>query len=386
MDGAIVMPPSAEKLMWANVQLMPDPTILSMETGTRHRTAERVSKQTKALVIAISQRRDVVSLYIEGIKYILEDIPTVLSKANQGLATLEKYRARLDQAAGRLTALEFAGGVALYDALSMLQRAELVTRMATEVERYIIELGAEGRLIEMQLEDSVVGRDGRARRAGARLLRGRLRAGDRALPERARRPRPHRAARLRPPRRAARLRPQDEHARLRRGPARLPRAVGGATAAAAGGAEDRQPLRRSRVAAGAPPTPTWRRSTGWGRPARRRSARAFAGFRRSTSSTVIDEPDGRASGRLYLRRRTSQTTAVEEPGLEDLEDLAPHVCEFQVGDNVVYPTPRSRRGAQAGVAGHDGRVQGLPDDQDPAQRHDRDGPLRERASGGPAHG
>jgi diadenylate cyclase len=157
MDGAIVMPPSAEKIMWANVQLMPDPTILSMETGTRHRTAERVSKQTKALVIAISQRRDVVSLYIEGIKYILEDIPTVLSKANQGLATLEKYRARLDQVAGRLTALEFAGGVVLYDVLSVLQRAELVTRMATEVERYIVELGTEGRLIEMQLEDSVVG-------------------------------------------------------------------------------------------------------------------------------------------------------------------------------------------------------------------------------------
>ena len=90
---------------------MPDPTILSMETGTRHRTAERVSKQTKALVIAISQRRDVVSLYVEGMKYILQDIPTVLSKANQGLATLEKYRARLDQVAGRLTALEFVGGV-----------------------------------------------------------------------------------------------------------------------------------------------------------------------------------------------------------------------------------------------------------------------------------
>ncbi len=157
MDGAIVMPPSAERILWANVQLMPDPTILSMETGTRHRTAERVSKQTKALVIAISQRRDVVSLYVEGIKYILEDIPTVLSKSNQGLATLEKYRARLDQVTGRLTALEFAGGVVLYDVLSGLQRAELVTRMATEVERYIIELGAEGRLIEMQLEDSVVG-------------------------------------------------------------------------------------------------------------------------------------------------------------------------------------------------------------------------------------
>jgi diadenylate cyclase len=157
MDGAIVLPADASKIAWANVQLMPDPTILSMETGTRHRTAERVSKQTKAIVIAISQRRDVVSLYVDGIKYILQDIPTVLSKANQGLATLEKYRARLDQVAGRLTALEFAGGVVLYDVLAVLQRAEMVTRMAAEVERYIIELGTEGRLIEMQLEETVVG-------------------------------------------------------------------------------------------------------------------------------------------------------------------------------------------------------------------------------------
>ncbi len=157
MDGAIVLDPSADKIHWANVQLMPDPTILSMETGTRHRTAERVSKQTDALVIAISGRRDVVSLYIQGIKYILQDIPTVLSKANQGLATLEKYRARLDHLSARLTTLEFAGTAVLYDVLSVLQRAELVIRMAAEVERYIIELGTEGRLIEMQLEEMVVG-------------------------------------------------------------------------------------------------------------------------------------------------------------------------------------------------------------------------------------
>src|SRR5919198_560529 len=157
MDGAIVLDGEAEKICWSNVQLMPDPTILSMETGTRHRTAERVSKQTQALVIAISERRDVVSLYIEGIKYILQDIPTVLSKANQGLATLEKYRARLDQVSARLTGLEFLGGGTLHDVLSVLQRAELVTRMAAEVERYIIELGSEGRLIEMQLEETAVG-------------------------------------------------------------------------------------------------------------------------------------------------------------------------------------------------------------------------------------
>ena len=157
MDGAIILDPAGRRISWANVQLMPDPTILSMETGTRHRTAERVSKQTDALVIAISARRDVVSLYIEGIKYILEDIPSVLSKANQGLATLEKYRARLDQVSARLTAAEFSAEAVLYDALAALQRVEMVTRMAAEVERYIIELGTEGRLIEMQLEETVVG-------------------------------------------------------------------------------------------------------------------------------------------------------------------------------------------------------------------------------------
>ena len=126
MDGAIVLNPEATKIAWANVQLMPDPTILSAETGTRHRTAERVSKQTEALVIAISQRRDVVSLYVEGTKYILQDIPAVLAKANQGLATLDKYRERLDQVSDRLTVLEFEGGGVLYDALAVLQRAELV--------------------------------------------------------------------------------------------------------------------------------------------------------------------------------------------------------------------------------------------------------------------
>ncbi len=157
MDGAIVLNAEATKIAWANVQLMPDPTILSSETGTRHRTAERVSKQTTALVVAISQRRDVVSLYVEGTKYILQDIPAVLAKANQGLATLEKYRERLDQVSARLTVLEFEGGGVLHDALSVLQRAELVTRMAVEVERYIVELGTEGRLIEMQLEETMVG-------------------------------------------------------------------------------------------------------------------------------------------------------------------------------------------------------------------------------------
>jgi diadenylate cyclase len=157
MDGAIALSTNATKIIHANVQLTPDPTILTLETGTRHRTAERVSKQADAIVIAISERREVVSLYIEGVKYILEDIPVVLAKANQALATLDKYRSRLDQVSTRLTALEFEGGATLHDVLTVLQRVELVTRMAVEIERYIVELGTEGRLIEMQLDETMVG-------------------------------------------------------------------------------------------------------------------------------------------------------------------------------------------------------------------------------------
>jgi diadenylate cyclase len=157
MDGAIVLSSNATKIAHANVQLTPDPTIHTLETGTRHRTAERVSKQTDAIVVAISERREVVSLYVDGLKYILADIPVVLAKANQALATLDKYRSRLDQVSTRLTALEFEGGATLHDVLTVLQRAELVTRMAVEIERYIVELGTEGRLIEMQLEETMVG-------------------------------------------------------------------------------------------------------------------------------------------------------------------------------------------------------------------------------------
>jgi diadenylate cyclase len=157
MDGALILNQHATKIVWANVQLMPDPTIHTHETGTRHRTAERISKQTDALVIAVSQRREVVSLYVDGAKYILEDIPVVLAKANQALATLDKYRSRFDQVSTRLTALEFEGGTTLHDVLTVLQRAELVTRMGVEIERFIVELGTEGRLIEMQLDETLVG-------------------------------------------------------------------------------------------------------------------------------------------------------------------------------------------------------------------------------------
>jgi diadenylate cyclase len=155
MDGAIIVDAAASKLVHANVQLMPDPTIPSAETGTRHRTAERVAKQTDALVISISQQRETVTVFVGQSRYQLESIAEVLAKTNQALATLETYRARLEQVVTRLTALEFQNAVMLDDVLVTLQRAELTTRMAEEIERACVELGEEARLIRMQLEELV---------------------------------------------------------------------------------------------------------------------------------------------------------------------------------------------------------------------------------------
>ncbi len=153
MDGAIVVDGSLTKLAYANVQLMPDPTIASDETGTRHRTAERVAKQTGALVISISQRRETVTVFVGTRRHQLDPIAAVLAKANQALAALETYRRRLEQVLTRLTALEFQNAVVLDDVLVVLQRAEMAARMLREVERHCVELGTEGRLIRAQLEE-----------------------------------------------------------------------------------------------------------------------------------------------------------------------------------------------------------------------------------------
>jgi diadenylate cyclase len=155
MDGAIIVNTAITKLTHANVQLMPDPTIPSAETGTRHRTAERVAKQTESLVVSISQQRETVTLFVGQSRYQLDPIADVLAKTNQALGTLETYRARLEQVLTRLTALEFQGAVMLDDVLVTVQRAELTTRMAEEIERACVELGEEGRLIRMQLEELV---------------------------------------------------------------------------------------------------------------------------------------------------------------------------------------------------------------------------------------
>lgn len=155
MDGAIILSEDIKRILYANTQLIPDSSIPSTETGIRHRTAERVAKQTGKLVVSISQRRNVITLYQGNLRYALKDMGVILTKANQAIQTLEKYKVVLDQAFTNLGASEFEELVTLHDVSNVIQRLEMVLRIKTEIKKYVNELGTEGRLISMQMEELV---------------------------------------------------------------------------------------------------------------------------------------------------------------------------------------------------------------------------------------
>lgn len=157
MDGAVVVATDLSRIVRAAVHLVPDPTLPTEESGTRHRTAERVAKQTGYPVISVSQSMRIIALYVAGRRYVLDDSAAILSRANQALATLERYKLRLDEVAGTLSALEIEDLVTVRDALSVSQRLEMVRRIADEIEGYVVELGTDGRLLSLQLEELMAG-------------------------------------------------------------------------------------------------------------------------------------------------------------------------------------------------------------------------------------
>lgn len=157
MDGAVVVTNDCARIVRAGVHLMPDPSIPSEESGTRHRTAERVSIQTGYPVISVSQSMRIIGLYVDGRRYVLDNSAALLSRANQALATLERYKLRLDEVAGTLSALEIEDLVTVRDAMSVSQRLEMVRRIADEIEQYVVELGTDGRLLALQLDELMAG-------------------------------------------------------------------------------------------------------------------------------------------------------------------------------------------------------------------------------------
>jgi diadenylate cyclase len=157
MDGAIILAPDASRIARANVHLVPNPHVPTTETGTRHRTAERVARSIDVPVISVSEELSLIAVYRSDHKHVLEPIPRLLARANQGLQTLERYKSRLDTVSAALSVLEVEDLVTLRDVVTVLQRAEMVRRIAEELEGYIVELGADGRLVLLQLEELMGG-------------------------------------------------------------------------------------------------------------------------------------------------------------------------------------------------------------------------------------
>ena len=157
MDGAIVLDGAAGYIVRAAVHLVPDPTLPTDESGTRHRTAERVGRQTGCPVISVSKSMRIIALYLDGARYVLEDSAAILSRANQALATLERYKFRLDQVSGTLTAHEIEDLATARDVTAVAQRLEMVRRIAGEIEGYKVELGTDGRLLALQLDELIAG-------------------------------------------------------------------------------------------------------------------------------------------------------------------------------------------------------------------------------------
>ncbi|MDP1820051.1 MAG: DNA integrity scanning diadenylate cyclase DisA [Acidimicrobiales bacterium] len=159
MDGAIILAADASRIARANVHLVPNPNVSTSETGTRHRTAERVARSINVPVISVSEDMAVVAVYARDQKHALEPIPRLLTRTNQALQTLERYKDRFVEVAAQLSTVEVEDLVTVRDVVSVLQRAEMVRRVAEEIELDIIELGVDGRLVRLQLEELMGGVD-----------------------------------------------------------------------------------------------------------------------------------------------------------------------------------------------------------------------------------
>ncbi len=153
MDGAIVLSSDLTRIVRAGAQLLPDPSIPTSESGMRHRTAERVSRQTGRTVITVSQSMNMAALYVRGIRYVLDPSTRILSRANQALAILERYKMRLDTVTSSLAALEIENLATVRDVALVLQRQEMVARISDEVRRDLVLLGTDGHFLTLQLEE-----------------------------------------------------------------------------------------------------------------------------------------------------------------------------------------------------------------------------------------
>ena len=160
MDGAIILAPDASRIARANVHLVPKSSIPTSETGTRHRTAERVARSIDVPVVAVSEAMATIAVYRNDKKHTSQSAGWLIDRSSQALATLQRFRVRFDDALATLTRLEMEDAVSVRDVVSVLQPGEMVRRIAGEIQDHLVELGSDGRLIQLQTEELSGGVDG----------------------------------------------------------------------------------------------------------------------------------------------------------------------------------------------------------------------------------
>jgi diadenylate cyclase len=157
MDGAIILAADASRIARANVHLMPKASIPTSETGTRHRTAERVARSIDVPVLSVSAAMSVIAVYRNDIKHTIQPTGWLHDRTDQALATMQRFRNRFDVALSGLSTLEVEDTVSVGDVVGVVQAAEMVLRIGEEVDGYLVELGDDGRLVGLQCEELVAG-------------------------------------------------------------------------------------------------------------------------------------------------------------------------------------------------------------------------------------
>lgn len=157
MDGAVIIDPTDWRIRKANVQLFPDQSIPTDESGMRHRTAQRTAYQTHLPVLSVSASMRLISIYVGKYHHIVEEPEALLSRANLAVDTLDRYSQRLDEVLQTLTILEMRDSATVRDVATVMQRMEMIRRITSEINEYLEELGSEGRLLALQVDDLVRG-------------------------------------------------------------------------------------------------------------------------------------------------------------------------------------------------------------------------------------
>lgn len=157
MDGAVILDTDTWTIRRANVQLLPDPSIQTDESGMRHRTAQRTARQTNVPVLSLSASMSAISVYVGNRHHTVEEPEALLARANQAVDTLDRYTQRLDEVLTSLSVFEMRESVSVRDVATVVQRMEMIRRITSEINGYLDELGADGRLLTLQVDDLLRG-------------------------------------------------------------------------------------------------------------------------------------------------------------------------------------------------------------------------------------